>query len=33
MTFEYLMKMGEQSGFKINEKMAKGIVKKYGKRK
>ena len=33
MTFEYLMKMGEQTGVHVSEKMAKAIVKKYGKKK
>ena len=33
LTFEYLMKMGEQTGIHVSEKIAKGIVKKYGKKK
>ena len=32
LTFEYIMKMGESSGVAITEKMAKKIVKKYGKK-
>ena len=32
LTFEYIMKMGESSGVCITEKMAKKIVKKYGKK-
>ena len=30
LSFEYIMKMGEQNGMKINEKMAKGMVRMYG---
>ena len=33
LTFEYIMKMGESCGVTINEKMAKGMVRKYGNRK
>ena len=33
MTFEYLMKIGEQTGVHVSEKTAKAIVKKYGKKK
>ncbi len=33
LSFEYLMKMGEQTGFAVSEKVAKAIVRKYGKRK
>ena len=33
LTFEYLMKMGDSCGVTINEKMAKAMVRKYGKRK
>ena len=32
LTFQYVMKMGESSGVTITEKMAKAIVKKYGKK-
>lgn len=32
LTFEYIMKMGESSGVTIPAKMAKRIVKKYGKK-
>lgn len=32
LTFEYVMKMGESNGISINMKMAKMIVKKYGKK-
>jgi hypothetical protein len=32
LTFEYIMKMGESIGVNITEKMAKLIVKKYGKK-
>jgi Ca2+-binding EF-hand superfamily protein len=33
LTFEYIMKMGESCGVAINERTAKAIVRKYGKRK
>ena len=33
LSFEFVMKMGESSGVTISEKMAKAIVRKYGKRK
>jgi Ca2+-binding EF-hand superfamily protein len=33
LSFEFVMKMGESSGVAISEKMAKAIVRKYGKRK
>lgn len=33
LTFEYIMKMGENSGVKITPELAKAIVRKYGKRK
>lgn len=33
LTFEYIMKMGESCGVTITERMAKGIVRKYGARK
>ena len=33
LTFEYIMKMGERSGITITQQMAKGMVRKYGKRK
>ncbi len=32
LTFEYIMKMGESTGVQVNEKMAKRIVRKYGKK-
>jgi hypothetical protein len=32
LTFEYIMKMGENNGITVNQKMAKMIVKKYGKK-
>lgn len=32
MTFEYIMKMGETTGVAVNERMAKRIVRKYGKK-
>ena len=32
LTFQYIMKMGEGSGVTISEKMAKAIVRKYGKK-
>jgi hypothetical protein len=33
LSFEYIMKMGESSGITITAKVAKAIVRKYGKRK
>lgn len=33
LSFEYIMKMGESSGVTISAKVAKAIVRKYGKRK
>jgi hypothetical protein len=33
MTFEYILKRCEEIGVPITEKVAKGIVRKYGKRK
>jgi hypothetical protein len=33
MTFDYILKKCEEVGISITEKVAKGIVKKYGKRK
>lgn len=33
LSFEYIMKMGENSGVPITAKVAKAIVRKYGKRK
>lgn len=33
LSFEYLLKLGESAGVQINEKTAKLIVRKYGKRK
>ena len=33
LTFEYIMKMGEQCGVAIDQKMAKAMVRKYGNRK
>lgn len=32
MSFEYILKLAEASGVTITEKMAKLIVKKYGKK-
>lgn len=32
LTFQYILKMAQSSGVTINEKMAKLIVKKYGKK-
>lgn len=32
LTFEYLMKMGESNGVTVTMKMAKRIIKKYGKK-
>ena len=32
LTFQYVMKMGESTGVTITEKMAKAIVRKYGKK-
>lgn len=32
MSFEYILKLAESNGIAINEKMAKLIVKKYGKK-
>lgn len=33
LTFEYIMKMGENCGISINATMAKAMVRKYGGRK
>jgi len=33
LSFEYLMKMGESCGVSINEKIAKGMIRKFGKKK
>jgi hypothetical protein len=33
LSFEYIMKMGENTGIQINQKIAKAIIRKYGKRK
>lgn len=33
LSFEYIMKLGEQSGVTIGQKLAKAIVRKYGKKK
>ena len=33
LSFEYIMKMGEQNGIKITQTMAKGMVRMYGKGK
>jgi hypothetical protein len=33
LSFEYIMKMGENSGVQISAKVAKAIVRKYGQRK
>lgn len=32
LSFEYILKLAESNGIAINEKMAKLIVKKYGKK-
>ena len=32
MSFEYILKLAESKGIAINEKMAKLIVKKYGRK-
>lgn len=32
MSFEYILKLAESNGIAINEKMAKLIVKKYGRK-
>ncbi len=32
MSFEYILKLAESNGIAINEKMAKLVVKKYGRK-